>query len=75
MGRCVEEGVLLWVRGGEDVWRKVRCGGGVRMGVEGRTCVGAGTKVRCLGCAGAKMCGGRCAAVGACVWVWKGARA
>ena len=38
-----------------------------------RWCGDVWRKVRCGGCAGAKMCGGRCAAVGACVWVWEGA--
>ena len=54
------------------VGAKVCCCGGMRMGVGGRKFVGAGTKVRCGGGAGAEMCGGRCAAEGACVWVWVG---
>ena len=57
--RCVEEGALLWVRGGEDVWTKVRCGGGGRMGVEGRKFVGAGAGVR------------RCVEEGVLLWVRK----
>ena len=120
----VGKGALFGVRWCGDAWRKVRCGGGVRMGVGGRKyaqtwagvrcggrmrmgvggrkyaqtwrgyaaegapvwrCVEEGAlrwgrgggdvwrKVRCLGCAGAEMCGGRCAAEGAGVWVWKGA--
>ena len=117
MWRCVEEGALFGVRWCEDVWRKVRCGGRVRMGVGGRKFVGSGAgvrrcveegvllwvrklvdaragvrrcgeegvlrweraygcgraKVRRRGGGGAKMCGGRCDAVGACVWVWEGA--
>lgn len=50
MWRCVEEGALLWGRGCGDVWRKVRCGGRGRMGVEGRKFVGAWTMVRCGAC-------------------------
>ena len=56
----------------------VGAGAGVRRCVEevalvwGRWCGDVWRKVRCLGCAGAKMCGGRCAGVGALVWLGEG---
>ena len=61
--RCVEEGALFGARWCEDVWRKVRCGGGVRMGVGGRKFVGAGRKVRYGG--GIRMGVGECKYIGA----------
>ena len=51
--RCVEEGAMRWGRAYGCRWAKVRrrgagvrCGGSVRMGVEGRKFVGAGAGVR-----------------------------
>lgn len=53
-----DEGALRRARRCRDVWRKVRCGGRVRMGVGGRKFVGVGAKVCC--CGGMRMgVGGR----------------
>ena len=70
--RCVEEGVLLWVRKLVDARAGVR-----RCGEEGvlrwERAYGCGrAKVRRRGGGGAKMCGGSCAGVGALLWLGEG---
>ena len=40
--RCVDEGVLLWVRGCGDVWRKVRGGGCAGVEMCGGRCAAVG---------------------------------